>query len=170
MIIVVTGTPGSGKTYFSNLLGKRLKIEVLHVTDYVKKYALYDRIEDNEYIVRPMKLKKRLEKEISRKKDLIIEGHILSEFRLDNARVLVKREHLNKIRSRLEKRGYSKEKITNNLIDEAIDYCGLNAFMHYKNVYEFIRPNYNEIIEFLKGKRKNRFIELSDELIKEKII
>jgi len=166
MHIVVTGVPGVGKSSFSINLSKLINIPVINTTEFIIKNRLYYMINEyHEYIVKMKAFETSINKFVY-KKSFIIEGHILSDIKINNAVALVKREHINTLRKRLEKRHYKEEKIMNNLIAEAIDYCGINAYRHYKRVYEFIRPNYNEILRFINGLEKNKFIDLSNELLK----
>lgn len=126
MLIIVTGTPGTGKSSTSALLGKRMGIRVLHLREFVKEKKLVkerDREMDSD-VVNLNKLKKELKKEIDKSKgDLIIEGHVACEIALDAKYVFVLRCEPKELKKRLQKRKYSDRKIKENMLCEMLDYC-----------------------------------------------
>jgi broad-specificity NMP kinase len=67
---------------------------------------------------------------------VIVEGHLLCDMRIDGAVAIVIRERLATILKRLKKRGYSKQKIEDDIVSEGIDYCGVRAANYYRVVYE----------------------------------
>lgn len=139
-ILVITGVPGTGKTSFSNSLKKRLRdAEVIHVTQVVNSKRLFSSVsEDGAKIVKMGALKRELERLIAKstKRTIILESHLLCDIKIGNARAIVLREHLDSLRTRLESRGYSKEKIKGNVVSEATDYCGIHAERNYAYVFE----------------------------------
>ena len=46
MIIIVTGTPGTGKSSFSKLLAKELNYTYLDVNEFIKKNALCESLDE----------------------------------------------------------------------------------------------------------------------------
>ncbi len=170
-VLVITGVPGTGKTSFSNLLAKKMgNVEVIHVTDVVNAEKLFtSRSRDGAKIVDMRRLQRELGLMISssKKRTILLESHLLCDMKLRNAGVLVLREHLDALIGRMEKRGYSKEKIKANVVSEATDYCGIRAERNYKNVFEAFSgdkrlPGY--ATRLLEGKRlRKRSIDLLPE-------
>ena len=69
---------------------------------------------------------------------IIVEGHLLCDMKIRGATAIVIREHLKTLLKRMERRKYSRKKIENNIVTEAIDYCGVNAVENYDSVYEVL--------------------------------
>lgn len=130
-MIVITGTPGTGKTSVSKVLGKALKMKVLHVGDLVKeKNHLCCGEEGGSLLVDVEKLREELEGF-----DGIAEGHVLCEISLP-ARAIVLRTNPIELEARLRKRDYSESKIRENVEAEAIDYCWINASQNYEDLIQ----------------------------------
>ncbi|MDE1851320.1 MAG: AAA family ATPase [Candidatus Micrarchaeota archaeon] len=140
--IVITGTPATGKTRMAGMLTKKLKsAELIRANDIVNGKRLFSRIDkDGAKIVRMNALKRELERRIRKSKAgyVILEGHLLCDIRIKGATAIVIREHLGKLIARMEKRGYSKDKIRDNIVSEATDYCGVNASANYGRVFELM--------------------------------
>lgn len=89
-----------------------------------------------------MKLKELEEKtndiiaEQSKGHHVIVVGHLVPEINIRHDVTVVLRIRLKELVSRLEERGYVKEKIRENVISEAVDYCGLKALETCKETYE----------------------------------
>lgn len=139
-VIVITGTPGTGKTTISERLAKKLKgSKLISANDVVKKKKLFTSYaKDGSMIVKMDKLKKEINRMVheSKAEVVIVEGHLLCDMKIDGAVAVVIREHLGTILKRLKKRGYTKQKIEDNIVSEGIDYCGIHASNYYKTVYE----------------------------------
>ena len=139
-IIVITGTPTSGKTTVSEKLAGMLKgSELIKANDLVKeKKLLTGYSKDGEIVADMKRLKSEIESRIkaSRADLVILEGHLLCDMKIKGATAIVIREHLKTILKRMEKRKYSRKKIESNIVSEAIDYCGVNSIENYDSVYE----------------------------------
>ncbi len=125
MIIIVTGTPGVGKSVIAKTLAKKLKFKYIDINKFVKVNKIYEEYDNKRkcYVVDTKKLNKALIKEIINK-DVIVDGH-LSHY-LDKKYVdwcVVVKCDLKLLKKRLEKRKYSKEKIRENLDSEIFDVC-----------------------------------------------
>ena len=106
----LTGTPGTGKTSISKLLD----LKIIALSDYYKD-ASEGKTESGEWIIDIDKIKKN----IIITEDTILEGHFAHEF--DNIdQIMVLRCDPKVLVKRLKERGYSKEKIRENLEAEAI--------------------------------------------------
>jgi adenylate kinase len=158
-LIIITGSPGVGKTTIARILSKKLKVKALSITNFILKNRIFEN-QRGEKVVEIKKLQKLLEKEIKKsrsEKFLIIEGHLACELSFSAAKVIVLRRSLKKLKKEMEKRKYSKRKISDNLILEALDYFGENSRIHYKEVYEVFVKNkkatINKILRILKGEK-----------------
>ncbi|MEK6934559.1 MAG: AAA family ATPase, partial [Nanoarchaeota archaeon] len=118
MIIIITGTSGSGKTKVAREIAKKYKLKYVDVGSLIIKNKLYDKYDRKfkSYIVDERKLNRFLIKLIKKEKNLVLDSH-LSHY-LDKKYVdlcIVTKCDLKILKKRLEKRKYSKEKIKENL-------------------------------------------------------
>ncbi len=125
--IVITGTPGVGKSTISKIIAHRLPGIHIDCGNVALNGGMT--IEYNEknktHTIDEKKLSRKL-KEIITKYDsnIILEGHFIpriSGFKPD--RVFVLRCHPKKIMDRLEEKNYSKRKIAENIAAEILDSC-----------------------------------------------
>lgn len=139
MKIVLTGTPGTGKTELGKKLSEELGIPVLNEKDFALKIGIgkWDH-EENELEVPLKKLQSGMEKELKNQKSLILEGHLLCEIKLPVDLVIVLRTHPELLETRLEYRRYKPEKLADNVFVEGIDYCLKHSLRNYpkKSVVE----------------------------------
>ena len=129
--VIVSGSVCSGKTTFAKKLAKENMYKYVSVTDLVKKYKLsecYDKERDSE-IVDVKKLNKVLIKLINdSKKKLVIDGHLshyLPKKYVEKCYII--KCELKELKKRLKKRGYSENKIRENLDAEIFDVCLVEA-------------------------------------------
>ena len=125
--LIITGTPGTGKTTLANKLSLLFKKEVINISEYAKKHDLLEKYDpkSDTYDLSEKKLVKKLVKDIQNNEDLlIIEGH-MSHFLPKNTVKLciVCKTELKELRKRLDKRKYSEKKIKENLECEIFDIC-----------------------------------------------
>ncbi len=159
-VIVITGTPCTGKTTISEKLIRRTgNSELIKANEIVKGKKLFKGYSEGGEMIADMKaLRMELEKRIrASKAELVIaEGHLLCDIPIRGAVAIVIREHLNTLLARMKKRGYSKNKIEGNIVSEAIDYCGVNAAENYMEVYEVMGGTaaIAFIESIIKGRRK----------------
>lgn len=171
-VVVITGTPASGKTMIANRVAAKVRSsEVIHANDLIRSKGLFSYYaRDGAMIANMGKLRKEIERLVkkSKKRVVIVEGHLLCDMRIENAIAVVIREHLAVLERRMKKRGYSDRKIKENIVSEAIDYCGINAQKNYSNVVEFMneKSTANKIVSLINGmKKKREGIEMLDELV-----
>ncbi len=142
LLIAVTGTPGAGKTKFAELLSKEIGITAIEVNDIVEAKKLFSGVDENgSKIVKMQELKKELKALETRsaesgQKAVLLVGHLLADLKLDYDVAIVVRAKLTDLVSRLEARGYPKDKVRENLVSESIDYCGVQAGEKSKETYE----------------------------------
>ncbi|MBU0756446.1 MAG: adenylate kinase family protein [Nanoarchaeota archaeon] len=137
-IIVVSGTPGTGKTSFSKMISDNFGYKYIDVNTIIRKYHLsegYDKKRDCQ-IVDADRLMLFLRDEILRFKKLknskytglVIDSHLshnLSPIYVDLC--FITKCSLPTLKKRLSARGYSEEKIRENLDSEIFDICRVEA-------------------------------------------
>lgn len=125
--IIVSGTPGTGKTFLSKKLAKALQFNYIDVKKVISKNKLKERYDRKRasWVVDEKKLAGVLEGIIKNsKEDLVIDSH-LSHFinpRLADLCIITKC-NLKVLEKRLKKKGYKKDKIRENLDCEIFDIC-----------------------------------------------
>tara|TARA_Y100000034_G_C6604583_1_gene263112 strand:- start:78 stop:515 length:438 start_codon:yes stop_codon:yes gene_type:complete len=127
-VICVTGVAGSGKTYFAKKLAKENKYKYVDVNNIIEQNKEVVSSYDKKFktkIVDTNKLNKILIELIEKSsKKLVIDSH-LSHY-LDKkyvSKVYVVKTSVKKLRSRLKKRGYLKNKVEENVEAELMDIC-----------------------------------------------
>ncbi|AKB39678.1 adenylate kinase family protein [Methanosarcina mazei] len=141
MLIGLTGTPGTGKTSVSRLLEKRRQWKVIHLNDLIKEECLYTEIDEKrDAVVADMDLVRSRLIEITEEMGkrttdevIILESH-LSHYIADT--VIVMRAYPPELKKRLEKRGYSEEKIRENTEAEALDVILVEASEWCEEIFE----------------------------------
>lgn len=156
LIIVVTGTPGSGKSTFAKQLAGSLEnSELIEINDIVDRYKIYSSIDKlGSKIVKLDELQSKMNEIIKEnsKKNLIVAGHLAPEINLKQDITVVIRIGLKELVKRLEARKYQKEKIKENIISESVDYCGIKSREKCKETYEIeTKEQKDEMIEYIKS-------------------
>ncbi len=131
MIVALTGTPGTGKSSVAEELKKR-GYRVESVNELADRFGCVVGIEEDVRIVDV----ERLAEEVEHLKDdetIIIEGHLSHLLNPDVTIVL--RCHPEKLKKRLESRGWRKDKVLENLEAEIVDSILMEA-MGNRKVYE----------------------------------
>ncbi len=133
MIISVTGTPGTGKDTISKILAKRLGFKLVDLNKIAKEKGFFKGYDEKRKC--DIVDTKRLNKEIKKfRKDLVIQSHYSHE--LDSDLVVVLRTDPKELRKRLEKRGWTEEKIKENLEAEIFEICKDDALQKTKKVFQ----------------------------------
>ena len=133
-VMIVTGTPGTGKTTIAKRMAKKYKAEYIDVNVVIKEHKLresYDK-KRKSYVVDIKKLNKVLVKLIvnarKSKKSLVIDSHLSHYLPAKHVDVCyVTKTSLKKLKKRLQKRGYGKHKIEENMQCEIFDVCLMEA-------------------------------------------
>ncbi len=151
MKIIITGSPGTGKTALAKELGKQLKIPFLNEKEFSLKKNIGEWDSDeNELVVPLKKLEEKLSNELDKSKSLIIEGHMLCEIQLPVDLVIVLRVDPELLEARLEQRRYKPEKLADNVFIEGIDYCIKHCKRNYSKEKIFETKNEKGIKEALR--------------------
>ncbi len=132
MRLLVTGTPGVGKTTATKALAKLLHASLVDVNALVEKKKLYERKPgESEKTVKLGALKRALEKILKTGKNVVVESHLLCEMRLPCDKIIVLRCNPLVLEKRLRTRGYPLWKIRDNVLSETLDYCLIKALKNY---------------------------------------
>lgn len=135
-VIVVTGTPGVGKTTISQKLASKLHAHYIGITSLVKEEKLFISIDKirKTLVTDTEKVSKRM-KEIlwSSAGNIIVEGHYAVDVvsKKDLKKVFVLRRDPAELKYVLEKRGFEGKKLWENLAAEILDVCLLDALSTY---------------------------------------
>ncbi len=132
MIIAVTGTPGVGKTTVSKLLARKLGYEYVSLRDYVMERGIGE-MKGDELEVEVDELAYNFERDFAGK-NVVADGHLSHFLKADL--VVVLRAHPKLVGERLKGRGYSKEKIGENVEAELVDVILVEALEENENVIE----------------------------------
>lgn len=136
VLIGVTGSPASGKSLFSSQLSKATGIAAIEINSVLNKTGSFSSVwKDGTKVADLKHLERALKHEIGGR-DAILVGHLAQELSLPYDVVIVVRARIGILFSRMRKRGYGREKVNENLISEATDYCGSVARRSCSNVIE----------------------------------
>ncbi len=132
MIILITGTPGVGKTTVSSILSEKLNARLININELVDEKHIYTGIDEERgyKIVDLDALFNELDeiiRKINSDKYIIIEGH-LSHFFENSDLMIVLRANPDVLRDRMKTKGWKEAKIRENIEAEAIDVCSYEAF------------------------------------------
>lgn len=122
MIVSITGTPGTGKTEVARILAEYLQWRFVDLNELAKKKDLlkgYDKKRKCDIV--DLRGLGREVKALAEKESLVIESHYAHDMPCDM--VFVLRASPNELRHRLEKKGWDKEKIEENVMCEIMDVC-----------------------------------------------
>jgi adenylate kinase len=135
-VVVVTGTPGTGKTAISKALAKSNRADYLNLTTYVSKHKLYrglDRARRTK-IVDLTRTRISLRKTLTgRRRMIVIDSHIPEVIVPKQLvrRVFVLRCHPRVLESRLRAKKWRPNKIRENVLAEIVDSCLTSAVEYY---------------------------------------
>ncbi|MFA5357987.1 MAG: AAA family ATPase [archaeon] len=129
--LIVTGTPGVGKTTLAKLMAKKLKMKVFNEKDFALKNGIGYFNEENELEIPLKEFEKKANSFLLKSKGIILEGHTLCEMKLKVNKVFLITLHPEVLELRLEKRNYPAEKMMDNVFCEGIDYCKKKVHRNY---------------------------------------
>jgi adenylate kinase len=116
MRVAVTGTPGTGKTTATRLLGGA-PLRVVHLNDLIREQDLVESVDDErDSLVADLDA---VREQLAGEDDLLVESHLAHH--LDADRVVVLRAHPETVAARLRERGESDASAAENAESEALD-------------------------------------------------
>lgn len=156
-VIVISGTPGTGKTVVASILAKKINGLHIDLSELVLKEKLYKEI-DKKRETAVADLKKLVPRLIETIKSanfpIIIEGHyaeIVPESFVDAAIIL--RTHPKELEKRLKGKNFKENKICENIQAEILGVCSYNALNTYnkEKIYEIDTTSKtpNETVELI---------------------
>ncbi len=142
MIILLTGTPGTGKSTVTGLLSD--EIQTIHLNDLIEAEADrgagicvgFDERRKSKIIdIKKLSKKVRDVTRVIKGDALLIEGHLSHHLPFGDITIVL-RTHPGVLETRLDEKGFSKEKIRENLEAEALDVCLVESLENHEKVYE----------------------------------
>ncbi len=138
-LVLITGTPGTGKTAVSKILVRRLGIGLLHLNKAIIKKKLYSGYDKKRktHIVDQKKINSFVRKWVKENKTGIIESHLAHELPPGLVRlVIVLRCDPEVLRRRLESKGWNKRKTEENVEAEIIGLIAYEARKRHGKIVE----------------------------------
>jgi adenylate kinase len=128
--IIVSGTPGTGKTTLAKRLAKLSRSTYIDVNKVIEDNKLAERFDEarDTKVIDVKRLNKVLVELIQKGKDVVIDSHLshyLPKRYVDKC--YITKCNLKELKKRLEKRGYSDAKVRENLDAEIFDVCRIEA-------------------------------------------
>jgi len=129
--ILIGGTPGTGKTMVSKVLGSRLGVDVIalgNLADESGCISAKDKARDTGIIDEDCLVDALVELVEPKGKRLIIEGHYIDLVPSSAVQwVFILRTHPGTLRGRLSERNYKDEKVKENIEAEVLGVCQMDA-------------------------------------------
>lgn len=133
-VVIITGTPGVGKTTVSEQLATRLGAMHINLGDLVKRERLtsgYDGRRQT-WIADTDRLANRLKQILKQPGTLVVDGHYAPSVipKRSVTMVFVLRRHPRQLKEQLETRGFKGDKLWENIESEILDVCLYDAIMN----------------------------------------
>lgn len=133
--IIVTGTPGTGKTTFSTMLAKDIGAKYVSLTQFVSTRGLYTRVDSKRQskVVDLKRVQARLKTMLRKSGGLTIVDTHIPEIAPKNRvkSVFVLRCHPKVLEKRLKSKKWKPSKILENVLAEVLDVCLTHAVGYY---------------------------------------
>jgi len=130
-VILIGGSPGTGKTKIASILGAKLSVEVIALTTLADKagcVSMKDKVRDTGIIDEDCLVDAIINEVEGKRKRVIIEGHYIDLVPSGSVEIVfILRAHPAVLRERLTKRGYTESKVNENVEAEVIGVCQLDA-------------------------------------------
>ena len=137
-VILITGTPCVGKSTIAKILTDKLNAEYINLTNYAKTHNLTvdEDKERQTIIINEKSMRQELKKAIqdSTKQTIIIDGHYAPAVTPGElvSTVFVLRRNPKELKIFMQKRGYTRTKLWENLSAEILDSCLIEAVQTQK--------------------------------------
>jgi len=164
-VIVVTGTPGVGKTIVSERLAQKLGAAHITVADLVRRERITSGYDEKRQtlIADDKKLAKRVQQIIGKtRKTVIVDGHFATGIvpRSYVTKVFVLRCHPKQLKQRMVERSFQGAKLRENLAAEILDVCltdavndvGVDKVCEVDTTDKTVDNTINEIVSILRKK------------------
>ena len=163
-VILVGGSPGTGKTRVAKILGSKLSVEVIGLGEFADESGCItaeDKARKTGIINEDCLVDALLDLTEDRSKRMIIEGHYIDLVPSSSVQwVFILRTHPEQLRTRLTDRRYSKEKVTENVEAEVIGVCQMDALEAFgeERVFEIdtTETNAPEAVEIIEKMIKEK--------------
>jgi len=155
--IVITGTPGTGKTVIAEKIAEKMGFRLINEKDFALKTKT-GKLKKKEVEIDAKKFEKKINAILEKRRGILIEGHVLCEMKIKADIVFLLRTKTKILEKRLRKKGYNEIKIQDNLFCEETDYCKKKSIENYRKVIEIrnektLNSSIQKIIKKIKGKK-----------------
>lgn len=136
MILLVSGTPATGKTTVAQILGEKLGWKVISLNDFARERNLYCGYDEKRRakVVDIDRIKEEVSKIIEKEENLILESHYAHEMPGDT--VVILRANAEEIRKRANEKQWWFKKTEENVISEIMEVIKTEALEMGKKVVE----------------------------------
>jgi len=141
MKLLITGTPGCGKTTLAKNIAKKFRLKLINEKDFALQNKIGSFNDENELEIPPKQLEKALTLFLKKNNNVVLEGHVLSETKIPVDKVIVVTIHPEELEARLEQRNYAPAKIMDNVFCEGIEYCKKHVLRRYPEKKVIIVPS-----------------------------
>jgi adenylate kinase len=166
-VILITGTPSTGKTSTAKQLATKLNAEYINLTDFAKTYSLTlgEDFERQTTIIDEEKMRQKLQETIAAtdNPNVIVDGHYAAAVTSTElvTDVFVLRRNPKELKTFMQKSGFKAAKMWENLSAEILDSCLIEALQTQSGkVCELdvtgktVEENVSEILQVLDGGKK----------------
>lgn len=154
-MIIITGTPGTGKTTVSKILKDKINAHLISINSLLDEYELslgtdkirgYNIVDTEKMIPVVEKIKNNYSDN-----NIIFEGHLAQDYP-NSDKIVVLRCNPDELNKRLSTRNWKKEKVQENVSAEILGVCTSESYETYGNIVQEVDTtnlNPNEVADIL---------------------